>query len=453
VNNRSNQVTEVDGSAAGISYDANGNMLTVPTGEGLTGPSRKLVWDAWNRLRKVSDENDNVIAEYEYDGKTRRTKVESGGVTRHCYYDDQWRTLEERLDSSTTPVTQHVWHPTDRWELLFRDRSTANNGTLDERLYSLKDQLDPVAICDTSGSVVERFAYSAFGIPTFLDSAFIPQSSSLFGWSYLFHAEFTDAETGWFNYGYRYYVPELGRWLSRDPIGEKGGANLYGMVQNDPVNHLDRLGQEAFILFVGKEGKDVLGFRTAAQTKKREIEKSPKFNPACDSVHIIDVKRFGDMNSPLKRHRDIVQIYYFGHGGPGILFLDMASTKANTNITRDGGWFYPGFNFMPASGSRFASTSLKGLDNSHIKKHSTRWAGEEGVWLYSCYSGSYSSLRGGSFSSIATDMGSHFGLPGHGVMMGCRYPKDSEGNIHPVGGWEQFNENLAKDDGPGIGLP
>jgi hypothetical protein len=38
VNNRSNQMTQVDGSSAGISYDANGNMLTVPTGDNLTGP-------------------------------------------------------------------------------------------------------------------------------------------------------------------------------------------------------------------------------------------------------------------------------------------------------------------------------------------------------------------------------------------------------------------------------
>jgi hypothetical protein len=69
------------------------------------------VWDGWNRLRKVSDEEDNVIAEYQYDGKTRRTLTETGGVTKHCYYDDQWRTVEERLDSSTTPVMQHETHP------------------------------------------------------------------------------------------------------------------------------------------------------------------------------------------------------------------------------------------------------------------------------------------------------------------------------------------------------
>jgi len=43
-------------------------------------------------------------------------------------------------------------------------------------------------------------------------------------------------------YGFRYYDPETGRWPSRDPIGEKGGWNLYGMVRNNPVSALDYLG-------------------------------------------------------------------------------------------------------------------------------------------------------------------------------------------------------------------
>lgn len=38
--------------------------------------------------------------------------------------------------------------------------------------------------------------------------------------------------TGLYNYGFRYYHPELGRWLSRDPIGEDGGLNLYAFVKN-----------------------------------------------------------------------------------------------------------------------------------------------------------------------------------------------------------------------------
>ena len=34
----------------------------------------------------------------------------------------------------------------------------------------------------------------------------------------------------------------MGRWLNRDPIGEQGGVNLYGMVGNDPVNWFDPFG-------------------------------------------------------------------------------------------------------------------------------------------------------------------------------------------------------------------
>ena len=43
-------------------------------------------------------------------------------------------------------------------------------------------------------------------------------------------------------YGFRYYSPQTGRWLSRDPIGEEGGINLYGFVGNDGVNRWDYLG-------------------------------------------------------------------------------------------------------------------------------------------------------------------------------------------------------------------
>ena len=39
-----------------------------------------------------------------------------------------------------------------------------------------------------------------------------------------------------------HYDPNIGRWLSRDPIVEEGGENLYGMVRNDAVNEIDVLG-------------------------------------------------------------------------------------------------------------------------------------------------------------------------------------------------------------------
>ena len=51
-----------------------------------------------------------------------------------------------------------------------------------------------------------------------------------------------DKETGLYCYLYRYYSPETGRWLSRDPIREAGGRNLYAFVANDPVNRVDLWG-------------------------------------------------------------------------------------------------------------------------------------------------------------------------------------------------------------------
>ena len=42
-------------------------------------------------------------------------------------------------------------------------------------------------------------------------------------------------------YGLRYYSPSNGRWLSRDPMEEAGGANLYGFVRNNPINAMIRM--------------------------------------------------------------------------------------------------------------------------------------------------------------------------------------------------------------------
>jgi RHS repeat-associated protein len=57
-----------------------------------------------------------------------------------------------------------------------------------------------------------------------------------------FSSKYTDSETGLVDYGLRIYSPSMARFLSRDPIQEQGGINLYGFVGNDPVNHWDYLG-------------------------------------------------------------------------------------------------------------------------------------------------------------------------------------------------------------------
>jgi RHS repeat-associated protein len=49
-------------------------------------------------------------------------------------------------------------------------------------------------------------------------------------------------------YGHRYYNPSSGRWLSRDPIEEEGGLNIYGFVKNSPLNFIDRDGRDLFFI-------------------------------------------------------------------------------------------------------------------------------------------------------------------------------------------------------------
>lgn len=65
------------------------------------------------------------------------------------------------------------------------------------------------------------------------------------------------------------YDPELGRWLSRDPIGEDGGTNLYGYVGNDPANMIDPFGLEAVITL--SDGKQLIADDAADLLKKINI--------------------------------------------------------------------------------------------------------------------------------------------------------------------------------------
>ncbi|MBE6402047.1 MAG: RHS repeat-associated core domain-containing protein [Verrucomicrobia bacterium] len=47
-----------------------------------------------------------------------------------------------------------------------------------------------------------------------------------------FSSEYYDPELDLVYYNYRHYSPSLGRFLSRDPIAEQGGLNLYRFINN-----------------------------------------------------------------------------------------------------------------------------------------------------------------------------------------------------------------------------
>ena len=58
-----------------------------------------------------------------------------------------------------------------------------------------------------------------------------------------FSSEYYDSELDLVYYNYRHYSPSLGRFLSRDPIEEQGGLNLYAFVRNSPIRKWDILGK------------------------------------------------------------------------------------------------------------------------------------------------------------------------------------------------------------------
>src|SRR5260370_28785198 len=98
--------------------------------------------------------------------------------------------------------------------------------------------------------MVASYRYDPFG-NTFSSSGTLASANV-----YRFSSKEIHANTGMYYYGYRFYDPNLQRWINRDPLGEPGfevmrhkwtfvlgdGPNVYRFVQNDSVNHFDSLG-------------------------------------------------------------------------------------------------------------------------------------------------------------------------------------------------------------------
>jgi RHS repeat-associated protein len=249
--NKANEIATLSGPSGVVtppSYDALGNMTLLPQPANWTA-GYTAIWDAWNRLIELKA-GSTQVAKNTYDALTRRITKTTPAETRDYYFDRQWRTLQENFNGggSGTVRAQYVWSPLDRWTLIRRQRETA--GSLTDTHFCLKDYLDPTALITPAAAVVERFSYDAFGPVRFMDAAFVTQSSSSYAWTFLFHAEFIDSESGLYNYGYRFYHPQLGRWLSRDPIEEEGGLNLFDFSRSNPVDNTDILGLVAEFIII-----------------------------------------------------------------------------------------------------------------------------------------------------------------------------------------------------------
>jgi RHS repeat-associated protein len=110
------------------------------------------------------------------------------------------------------------------------------------RHYALNDGMSVTAIVNTSGVVQERYGYDSFGTSRVMDASFGALTDSAYGWETRFAGYRLDVGTKMYQVRFRYYHSGLGRWLSRDPIAEEGGANLYAYVANEPGSLKDPFG-------------------------------------------------------------------------------------------------------------------------------------------------------------------------------------------------------------------
>jgi RHS repeat-associated protein len=95
-----------------------------------------------------------------------------------------------------------------------------------------------VALLDGSGQLDAEYAYGPFGEPLRATGAMAAINP------FRLSTKYQDQETGLLNYTFRYYDSNRGRWLSRDPIEEKGGSNLYAFCHNSPSRFIDPLGDQ-----------------------------------------------------------------------------------------------------------------------------------------------------------------------------------------------------------------
>ncbi len=240
--NKLNQLVKSSLYAEDFSYDLDGNMTGgyLPTGERFTA-----TYDINNRLTTIgfTRSSVNIIESFDYffSGLLARSRVtENSQITKDIKYLRLGLTELQERNAADTVIATNWWHPDAPGGvggLLRRNENSTD-------YYANYDHNgNIIQVTNTSGQVVADLFYATFGKTLQGDNP-IP-----FGFS----TKRNDFASGLIYYGQRFYLPHLGRWLNRDPIGEQDDLNLYAMVAGDPINKIDPNGELALVgaLFSG----------------------------------------------------------------------------------------------------------------------------------------------------------------------------------------------------------
>lgn len=262
-------------------HDANGNiteylhdqkLIPPPPGDVITplqyGPRTTMVYDYRDRLTSFVEEaytgslpNPFVpTAEiaHRYDAFGRRiATVEDGFETRFVH--DGWTVIEEHAegacDSPGVDCVHAIYveggtHVDDHAYMRRHDDGDPAEGV--GYWFHQDDHGNVVAVTrEADGQVAERVRYDSFGTPAFLDSTGTAHAASQIGNPYAFTGRRWDATARLYDYRLRWYSPELGRFITRDPIGDWGDpvnlGNGYSYVGNSPWTWTDPWGLAIFI--------------------------------------------------------------------------------------------------------------------------------------------------------------------------------------------------------------
>ncbi len=201
-------------------YDANGNLIS--KSERATSKVTNYFYDSENQLIRI-DFPTNTSTTYRYDGRGRRIEKNVGGQTTRYIYEG-WDILFEYAGAT---VSARYTSGPNIDEAFSVTRGTATTHFQANSLGSVVREVD-------AGSVKATYVYDSFG-------QIITQTGARQG-PYGFQGREYDSESNLYYFRARYYDPRAGRFVSEDPIGFRGGFNLFAFVSNNPINYKDPLG-------------------------------------------------------------------------------------------------------------------------------------------------------------------------------------------------------------------
>jgi len=210
-----------------------GGQNSTPTyntqGDLLTHAGWTYAYDA--NVHLISATDGTATAQYEYDGLGRRVGKKLGAQV--LWHLNSGLNLIESYDVGASQPTSHIHEPGVNRPLA----TVAPNGNV---TFHHQDILgNVIALTDGSGALIEEYRYSVWGKPTIYRNGQAQGDNTVPEGSFLFTGHQYDSEAKLHFARARTYSASLGRWLSRDPIGEEGGLNLYAYVENDPINWID----------------------------------------------------------------------------------------------------------------------------------------------------------------------------------------------------------------------